>query len=90
VNVLLFISIFYNVSNCGRKITKKHPIYVKFVDLCNQLNNSIHFYKSLSKLLSQRDADVDEFVEFSSKEYVQRSLEGYLELLKNRKPKQQQ
>ena len=40
---------------------------------------------TISRLLSQRDADIDQFVEFAQRDYVQKSLEAYLEGLKKRK-----
>lgn len=72
------------------KAEEQMGVWLRIPTIARELTKSSMRRDTLSKLLSQRDADVDQFVEFSSKEYVQRSLEGYLEQLKNRKPKQQQ
>ena len=39
----------------------------------------------VSKLLAQRESDIQNFVEFTTKDYIQKSLQAYLEALK--KPK---
>lgn len=39
---------------------------------------------TISRLLSQREADIESFVEFTSKDFVQKALGAYLEALKNK------
>jgi hypothetical protein len=39
----------------------------------------------VSKLLAQRESDIENFVEFTTKDFIQKSLKSYLEMLK--KPK---
>jgi hypothetical protein len=40
---------------------------------------------TISKLLAQRDTDIENFVEFTTKDFIQKSLKSYIEMLK--KPK---
>ena len=39
----------------------------------------------IDKLISQRETDTDTFVNFAMKDFVQKSLQRYLEALKNPK-----
>lgn len=62
--------------------------WVKIPTVARELTKSSLRRDTLNKLISQREADVEEFAEFCMKDSVQKSLGHYLESLKaSRKPK---
>ncbi len=69
------------------KAEEQMKTWLKIPTVARELTKTSMRQDTLSRLLSQRDADTNEFVEFTTREYVQRSLGVYLESLKNRKTK---
>ena len=55
------------------------------IGVARELTKSSMRRDTISKLLAQREADTEAFVEYGQKEFVQKSLGAYLESLK--KPK---
>ena len=55
------------------------------VAVARELTKSSMRRDTISKLLAQREADTESFVEYALKEFIQKSLGAYLESLK--KPK---
>ena len=53
--------------------------------MARELTKSSMRREALTNLIAQKESDIQEFCDFSSREYVQKSLKMYLEALK--KPK---
>jgi 3,2-trans-enoyl-CoA isomerase len=75
------------VSEVVPRAEEQIKIWLKIPVVARELTKSSMRRDIISKLLSQREADTNEFVDFTTKEYVQRSLGAYLESLKIRKSK---
>ncbi|KAM9305210.1 enoyl-CoA delta isomerase 1, mitochondrial [Gastrophryne carolinensis] len=55
-------------------------------DHARQLTKSMMRKPVIDKLVTKREADIDNFVSFISKESIQKSLRVYMEMLKQKKP----
>lgn len=55
------------------------------LDHARQLTKSMIRQATADRLLKQRDADIQNFVSFISKDAIQKSLQTYLEKLKQKK-----
>ena len=53
--------------------------------MARELTKSSMRREAMSNLIAQKESDIQEFVDFASREYVQKSLKAYLDVLK--KPK---
>lgn len=42
---------------------------------------------TISKLIAQKESDIQTFIDFATKDYIQKSLKAYLEALKKPKAK---
>lgn len=55
--------------------------------MARELTKSSMRRDTLSKLMAQRESDTDSFIEFTMREFIQKSLKNYLESMKKpRKP----
>ena len=59
--------------------------WCKIPVIARELTKSSMRREALSNLIAQKESDIQEFVDFGSREYVQKSLKTYLDALK--KPK---
>lgn len=59
--------------------------FVSFADHARQLTKSMMRKPTIDKLAANREADVNNFVKFITKDSIQKSLGMYLEMLKRRK-----
>ncbi|KAM8960401.1 enoyl-CoA delta isomerase 1, mitochondrial [Pelodytes ibericus] len=55
-------------------------------DHARQITKSMMHKKTLDRLVKQREADIENFVSFITRDSIQRSLQVYMERLKQRKP----
>lgn len=55
-------------------------------DFTRQLTKTQMRKPTMDKLLAQREEDIEHFVNFITKDSVQKSLEFYIEALKKKKP----
>lgn len=55
------------------------------VDHARQLSKNMMRKATVDRLVKQRDADIQNFVSFLSRDSVQKSLQAYLEKLKEKK-----
>lgn len=60
-------------------------LWCRIPTVARELTKSSMRRDTVSKLLAQREADIENFVEFATKEFVQKTLKAYIESLK--KPK---
>jgi Delta3-Delta2-enoyl-CoA isomerase len=72
-------------ANLMAQAEKHMQSWLKIPSVARELTKSSMRRDTLSKLLAQKEADIENFVEFISKEFIQKSLKVYLESLK--KPK---
>ena len=59
--------------------------WCKIPVMARELTKSSMRREAMSNLIAQKESDIQEFVDFASREYVQKSLKTYLDALK--KPK---
>lgn len=62
--------------------------YIKrqnFEDAARQLTKSMMRRDVINQLISQRESDTEQFLNFASKDFVQKGLKIYLESLKKKK-----
>lgn len=58
---------------------------VHFTDHARQITKSMMRKPTIDKLMSNREVDIQHFVNFITKDSIQKSLGVYLEMLKKRK-----
>lgn len=59
--------------------------FLFFTDHARQITKSMIRKPIVDRLVKQRDADIDNFVSFISKESIQKSLQVYMDRLKQKK-----
>lgn len=71
----------YLLANAEEQMLK----WIRIPAIARELTKSSMRRDIVSKLLAQRESDIENFVEFTTKDFIQKSLKSYLETLK--KPK---
>lgn len=77
----LFILLYTESSHCPLTPCSS----ARFTDHARQITKSMMRKPTIDKLTSNREADIQNFVSFITKDSIQKSLRMYLEMLKKRK-----